>query len=98
MRSTGGSLETGHALLTPVLIAPINADLSLRNYSNQTALSVSNLRLTMGGGGMAEVNAGGVRALTLTHDSGTNLVCGQTTVLSLSASTGACVQGALGVL
>ena len=37
---------------------------------------------------MAEVNAGGVRALTLTHDVGTNVVCGQTTVLSLNASTG----------
>ena len=35
--------------------------------------------LTLGGGGIAEVSTGGVRALTLTHDVGQNLVCGQTT-------------------
>ena len=46
LTSTGafnaGSLETGHALLSPLVIAPSTADLALRNYSNHGGLSVSN--------------------------------------------------------
>ena len=57
----------------------------MSNVNAKVAIAVG---LTMGGGGIAEVNTGGVRALTLTHDVGQNLVCGQTTVLSLNASTG----------
>ena len=98
-----GSLETGHGLLTPIVIAPSNADLALRNYGNQGGLSMSNLSgkvaiavgLTLGGGGIEEVNTGGVRALTLAHDVGTNILCGQVAVLSLDAATGASVQGGL---
>ena len=100
---TAGAFETGHGILTPHVIAGANSDLTLFNYGGQIALSVSNLNakvmiavgLTLGGGGIAEVSTGGVRALTLTHDVGTNLVCGQTTVMSLNASTGAYVQGNL---
>ena len=32
--SYAGSLETGHALLTPRIVAPSTADLTLRNYGN----------------------------------------------------------------
>ena len=46
----------------------------------------------MGGGSIAEVSTNGVRALTVTHDVGQNIVCGTTTVLSLSDSTGAYVN------
>ena len=94
-----GSLETGHALLTPKVIAPSSTDLALRNDGNQGGLSVSNqsgkvtiaIGLKLGGGGIEEINTGGVRALTLAHDVGTNLVCGQVTVLSMDAATGATV-------
>ena len=64
-------------------------------------LSISNAtgavpELTIGTtGSIAEVTTGGVRALKFVHDIGTNFVCGETAVLSLSASTGAFVQGGL---
>ena len=37
-----GSLETGHALLTPLIVAPSGTDLAIRNYGNAGGLSVSN--------------------------------------------------------
>ena len=64
----------------------------MSNQSGKVAVAIG---LTLGGGSIAEINTGGVRALTLAHDVGTNLVCGQVTVLSLDAATGAFVQGAL---
>ena len=72
----------------------------IRSYGNTGGLRIPNATgavsiatgLTLGGGSIAEINTGGVRALALAHDVGTNLVCGQVTVLSLSASTGAFVQ------
>ena len=66
----------------------------MSNANAKVAIAVG---LTLGGGGIAEVSNNGVRALTLTHDMGQNLVCGQNTVLSLNASTGAYVNNALGV-
>ena len=100
------SLKIHHALLCPILLAPAeNVNLSIRTYGNSGGLTVENTTgkvsfasgITMGGGSFAEISTNGVRALTTTHDVGQNYVCGTTTVLSLSAATGAYVTGALGI-
>ena len=96
------SLKITHVLLTPYLLAPTEyVDMNIRNYGNFGGLSISNAtgavhiaaELTVGTtGSIAEVTTGGVRALRFVHDIGTNFVCGQSTVLSLEASTGATVS------
>ena len=63
--------------------------------SNLSGKVVVATGLTLGGGSIAEINTGGVRALTLAHDIGMNFVCGQITILSVDAASGAFVQGGL---
>ena len=66
-----GSLETGHALLTPAIVVASSADLAIRNYGNAGGLSISNTAgavtfadsLKLGGGRMFEHNNGSFRAL-----------------------------------
>ena len=63
------------------------------SISNATGAVHIATELTLGTtGSVAEVTTGGVRALKFVHDIGANFVCGQSTVLSLEASTGATVS------
>ena len=101
-----GSLETGHALLTPRIVAPAPGDLAIRSYGNMGRLSTLNAtgsvsiadRLLFGGGSLSEHNNGSFRVLNLVHDVGVNIAVSSSSVpassevvLSLDATTGATV-------